>query len=109
LTERNAVFAERFYAKLKSAEYMYNKIDKTYKAMVIGFSKTSLFVELLEKPIEGRIPLHTLKDDYYMVDEERQIVVGKRTKKVIDIGEVRWVKLVFVDVFNGYIDFEFVE
>ncbi len=109
LSERNAVFAERFYAKLKSAEYMQDKIGTVYKAMIIGFSKTSLFVELLEKPIEGRIALQTLRDDFYVVDEERQIAIGKRTKRVFEIGDIREVKLVSVDVFNGYIDFEFVE
>lgn len=84
--ERNAIDAERKVDAVKMAEYMQRHLGDEYPAVISGVTTNCLFAEL-ENTIEGVIPLSTLKDDYYELDSERYLVKGKRSGKMIRLGD----------------------
>lgn len=84
--ERNAIDAERKVDAVKMAEYMQRHLGDEYPAVISGVTTNCLFAEL-ENTIEGVIPLSTLKNDYYELDSERYLVKGKRSGKMIRLGD----------------------
>ncbi len=90
--EVNADKAEREANKMKSAEYMSEFIGNEYNASISGFTKNGMFV-ILPNLIEGRIDFREL-NDFYRYDEESEIIVGERTKKVYRLGDKLKVRLI---------------
>ncbi|NLZ13005.1 MAG: S1 RNA-binding domain-containing protein, partial [Thermotogaceae bacterium] len=54
------------------------------------------------------IPISTLSD-YFILDEERNILVGERTRKVYKIGDILEVRVKDIDYVRGEIDFELIK
>lgn len=84
--ERDIMEAEREVEKIKKAEYMKDKIHESYPGIISGFSNYGIFVQL-PNTVEGVIPLKTLNDDYYVLDQATQRLVGERTKKMYSLGD----------------------
>ena len=102
--ERNAIEAERRVDSMKKAEYMQQFIGKSYEAVVSGVANTAIFVEL-ENTVEGIIPLSEMKSDYFVYFKEMYCVIGERTKKRINLGDVVQVKVKEVDVEHARVEF----
>jgi ribonuclease R len=51
------------------------------------------------------VHVSTLEDDFYHYDEQRERLVGKRSRRVIQIGDKLRVAVARVDVFKRQIDF----
>jgi ribonuclease R len=72
--ERIAQNAERDLVKLKSCRLMLDHVGEMYDVVISGITKSGLFISLLEKPIEGFIPLRFLTDDYYVINEDEYTI-----------------------------------
>ena len=92
--ERRATEAERDVDALFIVEYMKEKIGEVYEATISGVTSFGLFAELANT-VEGFIPIDTLPDDYYMLDEERFVLHG--TRNTFRLGERIEIKVVGVD------------
>ena len=103
--ERRAIEAERETEALKKSEFMTDKIGEVYDGVVSSITKFGFFVEL-PNTIEGLVPIRTLKDDYYEFNEERFALIGKRSSKMIQIGDTVTVKVVAAKPQERIIDFE---
>ncbi len=108
-TERVAGEAEEESVELKKIEYfqqqlMTGKLD-ALEAVVSGVRNFGIFVELAESLVRGLVHVSTLEDDFYHYDEQRERLVGKRTRRVIQIGNRLTVQVARVDVFKRQIDF----
>jgi ribonuclease R len=66
-------------------------------------------VELTESLVQGLVHISTLEDDFYYYDEQRERLVGKRTKRTIQIGDKLKVQVERVDVFKHQLDFRVVK
>ena len=106
--EKIAVSAEREYTKIKSLEFLSQKIGHTYEGVISGVTSFGLFVELSHYLIEGLVPLSEMKDDYYTYDEENHQYTGKETGKVYRLGDPVKVKILRVSVDDRKADFTFV-
>ncbi|MFN3660954.1 MAG: S1 RNA-binding domain-containing protein, partial [Brevinematales bacterium] len=73
-----------------------------------GVTSFGLFVSICETGIEGMVRLADLPDSF-VYHEESHSVVGKRTKKIYQMGQSVRVRLVRVNVKKQHIDFELVE
>ncbi len=104
--ERIAQNAERDLFKLISCRYMQDKTGEVFDAVVSGISRAGFFVALIDKPIEGMVPLRFLTDDYYLVMEDEYTVVGRRLGKRYRIGDRLRVRLKEVFYETMRIDFE---
>ncbi len=107
--ESKAAEAERTSVKYKQTEYMLDKIGKVFEGAISGVTKWGLFVLIQETQCEGLISIHSLKDDYYTLDEDNYRLIGTRTKKVFRLGDKLNVRVNKVDLSKKQIDYEYVE
>lgn len=104
-SERNAVEAERFSVKQKQIEYLKNHLGNEFSAIISGITNFGIFVKITDILAEGLVKLRDLDDDYYIHDEKKYAIVGKRTKKQYRLGDKIQVKLVRVDEERSELDF----
>ena len=102
--EKVADNCEREANKMKMAEYMENFIGNEFTGKISGFTFNGMFV-MLDNLVEGRIDFSTM-DDYYVYNEDLEIVVGERHKKIYRLGDKIRVKLVKASKCERIIDFE---
>jgi ribonuclease R len=68
-----------------------------------------MFVEIADLLVEGLIRMRDLEDDYYIFDEKRYSLLGRRTKKRYRLGDRVRVKVIRVDTEERQLDFELVD
>ena len=107
LRERVAIEAERAVEDMKKAEYMGQRIGKTYEGIIGSILSSGFFVQL-SNTVEGFVSLEQMDDDYYGVSENMLSVVGKRTKKEYRVGEKVIIKVVSANIYTRRIDFSLV-
>jgi len=103
--ERNAIEAERFSVKQKQIEYLSNHQGNEFSAIISGVTNFGIFVKITEILAEGLVRLRDLEDDYYVLDEKRYAIVGRRNRKQYRLGDKVNVKLIRVDEERGELDF----
>ena len=104
--ERKAIQMERDVAKLKSCEFMQDKIGQHFKGTITQMMPSGMFVKL-DKGIEGFVPLRVL-DDYYMYDESNLTFIGNRGKRY-RLGDRVKVELLDVDLAAKKMDFSIID
>jgi ribonuclease R len=111
-TERTASEAEQESVALKKIEYFQNQVAtgkrETFNAVVSTVRNFGIFVELTESLMTGLIHISNIDDDFYLYDEDRERIVGKRTNRIIAIGDKLQVQVERVDIFKRQIDFRIV-
>lgn len=85
--EKKAADAERASVKYKQAEFMVDKIGQHFFGTVSGVSKWGIYVSLDENYCEGLVPMRSMLDDFYELDEENYQVIGLRTGRVYKLGQ----------------------
>ena len=105
--ERRADEAERESDKLKKAEYMSYHLGEEFEGIISGVTGWGLYVEL-PNTVEGLVHVNTLRDDYYVFDQESYELRGEMTKKVYKLGEKVRVRVAEADKMLKTVDFELV-
>jgi ribonuclease R len=108
-TERNAVEAERQSIKLKQIQFMRGHIGEEFKAVISGVANFGIFVEIIDYLSEGLIRLRDMQSDYFIYDEKKYALVGRRTGKTYRLGDQVKVKLVRIDDTKLEMDFLLIE
>lgn len=103
-TERDAEMLERDVDDLMKAQFMSEFIGEYFRGKVSGVTKFGIFVEL-ENTVEGLVRLENMNDDFYVYDEEKKMVVGKRRKNSYKIGDDMEVLVAKCNILTGEIDF----
>ena len=106
IMEQEATACEKEADKMKMAEYMEQFVGKTFEGFISGFTMHGMFV-CLDNLIEGRVGFNTM-DDYYNFNEDLEIIVGEKNKKIYRLGDKVKVKLVKSCKETREIDFEIV-
>ena len=104
--ERVAQNAERDLFKLISCRFMEDKVGEVFDAVISGIGRAGFFVALLDKPIEGMVPLRFLTDDYYLIKEDEYTVIGRKLGRRFRMGDRVRVRLKEVFYESMRIDFE---
>lgn len=104
-TERTAMEAERRSVKLKQIQYLKDKLGEEFQSVISGVANYGIFVELTDILAEGLIRAKDLEGDFYVLDEKKYSLIGKRTKKQFRLGDKITVKLVRIDSENLELDF----
>lgn len=107
LMEKKAADAERSSVKYKQAEFLSDKLGQVFQANISGVSKWGIYAEIEGNKCEGMIPMHSLKDDYYMLDEDNYQIIGTRTGRTLKLGDPVKIRVKGVDMVKRLIDFEF--
>ena len=104
IRERNSQDAEYACEDMKIAEYMHERIGKTYSGIISSITSFGMYVKL-ENTVEGMIRVADLDDDYYEFNKDRFELVGQRRKKTYRIGMPIKVTVVDANKDAGTVDF----
>jgi ribonuclease R len=112
-TERNSADAERDSKDVKMFAFLETQLKSprppTYPALVTDVRNFGFFVDVIGLGMSGAVPLSTMTDDFYTFDFARSQVVGRRTRRVIKLGDRVEVQISKVDRFKKQVDFRLVE
>ena len=104
IRERNSQDAEYACEDMKIAEYMHERIGKTYSGIISSITSFGMYVKL-ENTVEGMIRVADLDDDYYEFNKDRFELVGQRRKKTYRIGMPIKITVVDANKDAGTVDF----
>jgi len=85
--EKSAQNAERDSIKLKQVEYLSKRIGQKYKGVISGVTEFGIFVVLDENYCEGLLRVANLEDDYYVYDQRKHKLAGRRRGKILQLGD----------------------
>jgi len=106
--ERGAMEAEREMFDRLKVRFMADKIGEVYEGIISGVISFGFFVELKDMFISGAVRLVDIADDYYVLDQEKQRLVGQRTHRIFHLGQTVRVRVKAVNVARMQINFEIV-
>ncbi len=108
-TERVAADAEKESVRLKKLEYFQLQVARrtgqSFKATILEVRNYGMFVELPEFLLSGLVHISSLDGDFYILDPARGRLVGRKSKKVYQVGGVIDVIVARVDMFKQQVDF----
>jgi len=108
-TERDAVDAERLSVKQKQIEYLKDHIGNEFHAVISGITHFGIFVKLIDNLAEGLVKLRDLEGDFYIYDEKKYSLIGRKSKKRFRLGDKIQVRLVRADLDKSELDFLILE
>jgi ribonuclease R len=113
VTERNSADAERDSKDVKLFAFLKAQLasgkPERYPALVTDVRNFGFFVDVSGLAMSGLVPLSTIEDDFYVFDAARNNLVGRRTRRVIRLGDQLTVQVAKVDSFKKQVDFRLVE
>jgi ribonuclease R len=105
VTERNAVEAERDSVKQKQLEFLQDHVGDEFHGIISGVTHFGMFIKLTETLAEGLIKMRDLDDDFYVYDDKKYSLIGRRTKRQYRLGDKVTVKLIRADLEKAELDF----
>lgn len=100
-TERRAALAERETFGRYLSGFLGKRIGETFTGRINGMARSAIFITLVDFGADGFLPLRSLGMDYFTFNEKRQQVVGRRTKKVFNLGDTLDVVIRETDPLTG--------
>jgi ribonuclease R len=100
-TERRAAAAERDAMERYAALYLVDRVGGEFEGRVNGVTRAGLFVTLTETGADGLIPMRSLGDDFYVHDEARHRLVGRRWGRTFTMGDPVRVRLAEANAVTG--------
>ncbi len=112
-TERNSSDAERDSKEVKLFAFLKEQLRsgelQRYAALVIDMRNFGFFVDVSGLGLSGLVHLSSVEDDFFVFEPTRNQLVGRRTRRVIKIGDNVTVQIAKVDTFKKQVDFRLVE
>ncbi len=109
VTERNSADAERDSKDVKLYAFLNAQLasgnPERYPACVTDVRNFGFFVDVPGLAMSGLVPLSTVEDDFFVFDESRNLLVGRRTRRMIRLGDAVTVQVAKVDGFKKQVDF----
>jgi ribonuclease R len=109
VTERNSADAERDSKDVKLFAFLKAQLvsgaPQKYPALVTDVRNFGFFVDVPGLAMSGLVPLSLVEDDFFVFNEARRNLVGRRTRRVIQLGDRLTVQVAKVDSFKKQVDF----
>jgi ribonuclease R len=106
--EKKASEAERASIKYKQIEFMQTRVGQLFKAVVSGVSEFGIFAEIEENQCEGLVRLRDITEDFFQFDPDHYCVMGRKSKRVIRLGDEIWIRVKKADLRKKQLDFSLV-
>jgi len=103
---------ERKALKFCASYILKSEIGQTFKAEIQGIEEFGIFISVSTKTVaqaDGLVHLRDVPGDFYVYDEAKKTLIGKRTGKRFKRGDKITVKLIKVNPLKGENDFEIVK
>ena len=107
--ERRAMVAERQSLELDRTLLARERLGETVDGVVTGVQGFGLFVAVKSPFIEGLIPVQTLPDDFYEIDESSIRLTGQRSGRTFTLGDEVQVRIVAAHVGRRQVELGLVE
>lgn len=104
-TERRAASAERAALERYVGVYLQEKVGQTFKGRISGVAAFGLFVTLDDSGADGLVPMNNIPGDFYHYEERKHRLVGRRTRRILTLGDPVTVILQEVDPLTSSIVF----
>jgi ribonuclease R len=112
-TERNSSDAERDSKEVKLYAYLEaqlkSKRPQPYGALVTDVRNFGFFVDVTDLGISGVVPLSAIPDDFFIFEPASGRLVGRHTRRIIQLGDRVNVQIYKVDRFKKQVDFALVK
>jgi ribonuclease R len=109
-TERNSADAERDSKDVKLFAFLKEQIKSgqrpQYPALVIDVRNFGFFVDVPGLGMSGLVHLSSIQDDFYIFDQSRNHLVGRRSRRIIRLGDNVAVQVFKVDSLKKQVDFQ---
>ena len=99
--ERRAATAERNAVDRFCAAFLSERVGTVFSGRINGVARFGLFVTLDDTGADGLVPIRSLGDDYFVHDEARHLLRGRRTKATYRLGDKVQVMLMEADPVSG--------
>lgn len=113
LTEKNSSDAERDSKEVKLYAYLEAQLTakkpQPYSGLVTDVRNFGFFVDVSDLGMSGLVPLSAIPDDFFMFDPARSQLVGRKTRRVIKLGDRITVQIYKLDRFKKQVDFQLVQ
>ena len=86
--EQLATKAERDSIKYMQVKFMEDKIDQSFNGVISGVTDRGIYVEIIENKCEGLVKISEIKGDYFIYDEQSHSLVGEKTQKNYQLGDL---------------------
>ncbi len=103
--EQQAVDAERASSKHMMARLMQDHMSESMEAVITGITEWGIFATVKDYHAEGLIRILDLKGDRFLFIENEKKLVGQRTRKTYNLGDIITVKVKKTDPIKRIIDF----
>jgi len=103
--ERLAAEAERESIRIKQVRLMQTLIGREFLGRINGVSPGGAYVQMSEPYVEGFIPVESLGDDFFEFIEDKMILLGRRSRRVLRIGEEIKIQVVRADLERRQVEF----
>jgi len=104
-----AAEAERESIKYKLVEFMEDKVGQEFDGHISGVTQWGIYVEIEPTKIEGMVPLRTIRSDFYDFDEEHYCIRGRRTHRVMRLGDPVRIRVKGTNLEQKLLDYELIE
>jgi ribonuclease R len=108
-TERNSADAERDSKDVKLFAFLKAQLasgqPQRYAALVTDVRNMGFFVDVPELSMSGLVHLSSMEDDFYVFEPTRNHLIGRRTRRIIRLGDKVEVQIAKVDSFKKQVDF----
>ena len=110
VTERVAADAEKDSVKLKKLEYFQGQassrgVGEPFLARILEVRNYGLLIEIPAFLMTGLIHVSSLDGDFFLLDAPRARLVGRRSRRVFQVGDEIRVLVARVDPFKQQVDF----
>jgi ribonuclease R len=112
LTERNSSDAERASREAKLFSFLEDDLRSgtptPYAALVTDVRNFGFFVDVPALGLSGLVPVSSLEDDFYVFEPGRGRLLGRKTRRVIALGDELHVQAFRIDRLKKQADFRLV-
>lgn len=103
--EQLATKAERDSIKYMQVKFMEDKIDQSFNGVISGVTDRGIYVEIIENKCEGLVKISEIKGDYFIYDEQSHSLVGEKTQKNYQLGDLVQITVKKADLLRRQLDF----
>ena len=107
--EQLATKAERDSIKFMQIKFMENHIGEEFDGVISGVTDRGIYVEIIENKCEGMVRIKDVPGDYFFFDERNHALIGERTKKIYQLGDLVKVTAAKADLIKRHLDFTMVQ
>ncbi|MFH4969275.1 ribonuclease R [Gaetbulibacter sp. M240] len=104
-----ATKAERDSIKYMQIKFMQDHQDEIFTGVISGVTDWGIYIEIISNKCEGMVSVRDMTDDHYAFDQDLFALVGRKSKKVYQLGDEVVVKVKNTDLVKKHLDFTLME